>query len=153
VLNEQRTRDRQIAVNGFRGSGGVDRPESEDTPGRKNQDFFANMKAQGWWRLRQRFERTYRAIEKGAEFNRDEIISLSSDLAKLPKLCMELSQPTYSLNSVGKIVIDKAPEGSRSPNLADAVMIRFASVRKIMPISANLLKLASRPSPNLRRPF
>jgi hypothetical protein len=39
---------------------------------------------------------------------------------------MELSQPTYSKNGVGKILINKAPDGTRSPNLADTVMIRFS---------------------------
>jgi phage terminase large subunit len=37
----------------------------------------------------------------------------------------KLTQPTYSINTVGKILIDKAPDGTRSPNLADAVVIAF----------------------------
>ena len=39
---------------------------------------------------------------------------------------IELSQPTYSQNSNGKIVVDKMPDGCRSPNLADSVMIVYA---------------------------
>ena len=35
------------------------------------------------------------------------------------------TQPTYSINTVGKIVIDKAPDSTRSPNRADAVNIAF----------------------------
>jgi hypothetical protein len=46
---------------------------------------------------------------------------------------MELSRPTYSLNGAGKIIIDKAPDGMKSPNLYDAVMIRFAGAKR-MPI-------------------
>ena len=42
------------------------------------------------------------------------------------KLLTELSQPTYKQNDVGKIVINKKPDGMPSPNLADAVMMRFA---------------------------
>ena len=42
------------------------------------------------------------------------------------KMIGELSQPTYKVNQVGKIVVDKSPDGARSPNLADALMIRFA---------------------------
>ncbi|EBZ0800660.1 TerL protein, partial [Salmonella enterica subsp. enterica serovar Abony] len=41
-------------------------------------------------------------------------------------LIIELSQPTYSINGVGKIVVDKQPDGTRSPNLADSAMISYA---------------------------
>ena len=44
---------------------------------------------------------------------------------------IELSQPTYSQNSNGKILVDKKPDGARSPNKADSVMIAFAPIRKI----------------------
>jgi phage terminase large subunit len=39
---------------------------------------------------------------------------------------LELSQVTYSPSSAGKIVIDKTPDGARSPNLADSVLIAFS---------------------------
>jgi hypothetical protein len=42
------------------------------------------------------------------------------------KLVSELSHPTFHINPVGKIVVDKAPDGVRSPNLADALVIRMA---------------------------
>ena len=127
IINESRT-DKQIAVQAFRGSDGVHNPESEDVSGRKNKDYFANCKAQSWWRLRNRFQKTYRAVIQGQDIPKDELISLSSSMPLLHKLCVELSQPTYSLNGVGKILIDKAPDGSKSPNLADAVMIQGAVV-------------------------
>jgi hypothetical protein len=94
-------------------------------PRRKNADFFANLKAQSWWSLRQRFQQTYRAVVEGQSVDPDSIISLSPDLPHLTRLCGELSQPTYSINTTGKIVVDKAPDGMKSPNLADAVMINF----------------------------
>jgi hypothetical protein len=50
-------------------------------------------------------------------------------MADIGALIMELSQPTYSLDTTGKIVVDKAPEGARSPNRADAVMI-FCAPRR-----------------------
>ena len=61
-----------------------------------------------------------------APYDPDELISLNPDMPELSKLVMELSQPTFSLNITGKVVIDKAPEGTRSPNHGDAVMIAFA---------------------------
>jgi phage terminase large subunit len=42
------------------------RPDHRIIPGDsnspKNKDVYANLKAQAWWELRRRFERTYRAI-------------------------------------------------------------------------------------------
>ncbi len=65
-------------------------------------------------------------MTEGATFDPDEIISLSSDLRLLSQLTMELSQPTFIQNSVGKLLIEKTPDGARSPNLADAIMMLFA---------------------------
>ena len=94
--------------------------------GRQNKDFFENAKAQAWWALRIRFQNTYRAVVEGrTDVDLDNIISIAPDLPELVPLTMELSQPTYTPNKVGKIVINKTPEGTKSPNLADAVMIVF----------------------------
>lgn len=132
IINQARqaSRNREVNVEAFRGSAGVFEPEREDVKGRKNEDFFANCKAQSWWALRSRFQRTYRAIQEGVVAAHDDLISLPSGLPSLSKLMVELSQPTYSVNNAGKIVIDKQPDGAKSPNLADAVMIRFAVVRR-----------------------
>lgn len=128
VINERRRENGQshVSVEPFRGSGAVHDPEGELVPKRKNKDFFANYKAQAWWALRVRFNKTYRAVVEGKPFDPDEIISIDSTLANREKLVAELSQPTYSINGAGKILIDKAPDGTRSPNLADAVMIAYA---------------------------
>jgi hypothetical protein len=132
----------EIDVDAFRGSGEVSDPEGlvdrrvkKDKNGRKNKDFFANYKAQSWWELRRRFQETFRAVEasvKGEfyEFDPDEIISLPHDLPQLDKLKIELSQPTYSISTLGKILIDKAPDGTKSPNLADVIMMLFAPKKK-----------------------
>jgi hypothetical protein len=140
VINEQRAENRMppIAAEPFRGSGAVDDPEGEMVQKRKNKDFFANAKAQAWWALRIRFQKTYRAVVEKMEFNPDEIISLSGDLPELLKLTSELSQPTYQVNGVGKIVVDKAPEGTRSPNLADSVMICFQPGLRSLDVWAKL---------------
>ena len=36
---------------------------------RTNKDTFKNFKAQSWWSLRLRFERTYRAVVHGEKFD------------------------------------------------------------------------------------
>jgi phage terminase large subunit len=131
VINETRhaQSQQQITIEAFRGSAGVVNPYREDVKGRKNQDFFANCKAQSWWGLRTRFQNTYRAVREGAAFAPDELISISSSAPSYQQLCMELSQPTYSVNALGKILIDKAPDGTKSPNLADAAMMQFAAAK------------------------
>lgn len=128
VINDKRQEDKQkkIEFSPFRGSGAIVRPEHQMIEGRKNKDFFANAKAQAWWALRQRFLITHRAISEGLIFNPDDIISIPRNLPEREKLIIELSQPTFSQNNAGKILVDKNPDNTSSPNLADAVMICFA---------------------------
>lgn len=128
IINEKRAKQSQkiIDVEAFRGSEGVIDPDKEDVKGRINKDFFANRKAQSWWSLRMRFQKTYRWVVENMPCNPDEIISISSGTKLYLKLVSELSQPTYAINNVGKIVIDKAPDGAVSPNLGDSTMIQFS---------------------------
>lgn len=143
IINEERARAGrgQVRVIAFRGSAGVHRPLAEDERGRKNEDYFANAKAQGWWSLRTRFKKTYRAVVKGsAEYSHDELISIPSHLPLSTQLVMELAQPTFQLNGAGKVVVDKTPEGTRSPNLGDAVMIEYAPTKGPMVISDEVVQ-------------
>ncbi|MFC2997653.1 terminase [Acinetobacter sichuanensis] len=117
----------EVNVDSFRGSGSVYEPDDEMVEGRKNQDFFANLKAQSWWWLRIRFQETFRAID-GREYDPDMLISLDSNALndrELALLTTELSQPTYTKNGTGKILVNKQPDGTASPNRADSVMICF----------------------------
>ncbi len=105
-----------------------DRVIKDDDKSPLNRDFYANLKAQGWWELRGRFYRTWRAITEGAVYDPDTLISLDSTALPvhlLRKLEKELSQPTASKGQKLKLVVDKQPEGTRSPNLADAVMMAY----------------------------
>lgn len=143
IINEKRLENKapQIEVAPFRGSESPFNPDGEDVKGRKNADFFANRKAQGWWALRSRFQKTYRAVVEKKPFEPDEIISIASDMPLRHKLMAELSQPTYSINTVGKILVDKSPDGTPSPNLADGVMYRFAQIEQgAMVISDDAMK-------------
>lgn len=140
-INEDR-RDRQQPmkiVTPWRASGAVAFPTQEipsatprnpldQSKKRTNEDFFANAGVQAWYHLRVLFQRTHRAVADGAPFDADNIISLSSEMPNLAKLVIELSQPQFAkkTTAAGKMLIDKAPEGMKSPNLADAVKIRFA---------------------------
>jgi len=100
-------------------------PDNDESP--LNKDFYQNLKSQAWWQLRLRFERTHRAIEANdpSMYSQGELISLPSDLPLLRTLQKELSQPTMSKGTRMKLVIDKQPEGTKSPNLADAVVMAY----------------------------
>lgn len=94
-----------------------------------NKDHYLNLKAQAWWELRARFWRTHRAVTEGIDYDTEDLISIdSSGVSKenLAQLIKELSQATSSL-SPGKLklMVDKSPEGTRSPNMADAVVMAY----------------------------
>ena len=146
VINASRA-GKQMMFTAFRGSALPDRPEGSDVEGRKNKEMFLNKKAQGWWALRCRFERTYKWVTGGVVCGVDDIISLSRDLPGLQQLVLELSQPTYTTTTSGRILIDKQPEGSKSPNRADAVMTIYAgSSQKPLRIDpAALARMGVRP--------
>lgn len=97
----------------------------DDPESPRNEDFYANLKAQGWWELRTRFYKTYRAVVEGVEYNHDELISLDSSLPLLRQIQKELSQPTSSKGARMKLVVDKKPPGTKSPNIADAIVMAY----------------------------
>lgn len=112
---------------------GVMRPKERVIKGDRdsplNEEFYSNLKAQGWWELRNRFYRTWRAVKEDAEYDPDTLISIDSNLKLLRKLEKELCQVTASRGARLKLVVDKTPEGTNSPNLADAVMMDYWPVQ------------------------
>lgn len=145
TINEKR--ETNIEAIQFRGSGAVLYPTREiptlhndESHGtrkvvRTNEDYFKNRKAQGWFYLRMRFLATFRAVTTGRlPDDMSLLISLSSKLPLLQRLKMELAQPTYVQDPTGKIVINKTPDGTKSPNLADAVMILFSPEEESQPV-------------------
>jgi hypothetical protein len=134
-----------------------DKKRKDDKHSPLNKDFYANLKAQAWWQLRRRFELTFRAIQKlngdpdeqDFTWKADDLISLPSLLPLLRKIEKELSQPTASQGSRMKMVVDKQPPGTRSPNLADAIVMAFwpVKVNRLMVISPELLARSRQPGP------
>lgn len=122
------------------GSAGVVDP-TVIVPGtdRANEDYYANYKAQSWFAMRFRCLATFRAVN-GQPYNPDDILSISSAIPLFNKLVSELSQPQYKQNQAGKMLIDKLPDGARSPNLADAVVIAFAPRHARLKITAEVIQ-------------
>lgn len=100
-----------------------------DKDRKSNKDYFANYKAQSSWAMRLRFQRIYNWYVGGKPQDPDEIILIDPSINNAQRLEAELSQPTYSTNGAGKIVIDKKPNGTKSPNLFDAVVIATSPKR------------------------
>jgi phage terminase large subunit len=103
---------------------------TDDQESPRNKDFYGNLKAQAWWELRNRFYRTWRAITEGAEYNADDLISIDSTIPKLRSLEKELSQATIKRGATLKLVVDKSPPGTRSPNMADAVVMAYWPIQQ-----------------------
>ena len=103
----------------------IERTEEEklDIESPKNKDFYKNLKSQGGWNLRRRFERTYMAITQGKKYDPSYLISIPSDLPNRQELENQLSQPTYNKDLAGKVLINKKPDGSKSPNLYDGAVM------------------------------
>lgn len=93
-----------------------------------NKDFFDNLKAQAWWSIRTRFYKTFKAVTQGVIYPVDELISLDSRMPLLETLCKELAQPTRGQSTRLKMIINKKPEGTKSPNLADSGIQAFFPV-------------------------
>lgn len=110
--------------------GAVVRPFERVIPGDDNsplnRDFYHNFKAQAWWSVRNRFYKTWKARTQGELYEGHELISLSSEIPVLHQLMKELAQPQATRSTASlKWLVDKKPSGTRSPNLADALVMSF----------------------------
>lgn len=142
----------KVNIQGFNAGGAVLYPESEYISGKKNKDMFANIKAQAWWHVRDRFYKTWRCVEARKanpdcilEYKPDELISLSSGIKKMEYLKAELSRPWVDYDGNGKVKVeskkDMKKRGIPSPNMADSLIMAFAPlIRKPMVIDASQLR-------------
>lgn len=124
------------------------RPEREYQPGKTHGDMFANLKAQGWGLLGDRFRNTWQA-RNGLPYDRNNLISLRRGIPLLDKLAAELTQPKReSVNGKMKVESKKdlKKRGIPSHNLADSVVMGFWEGGRAMRISPEALAAAmSRP--------
>jgi phage terminase large subunit len=145
-LNAALIEGRRVNYAKFNAGGAVWRPEAVYSEGTKNKDMFANIKAQAWWMLADRFRNTYNAVRNGQKFSPDELISLASDLPFLDQLIEELATPKRDYDQNGRVKVeskkDLAKRDVASPNLADAAVMAFAPGLEPMVINPNLLKRA-----------
>ena len=125
----------EIPFVGWNAGGKVIDPEyriiPDDEQSALNKDFFKNMKAQAWWSIRTRVYKTWNNIKNGVIYSVDDLISFDSRMALLQQVLEELAQPVSKPDSNLRMIVDKMPDGMKSPNLADGgVMMYF-------PVEAN----------------
>ncbi len=124
-----------INIRGFVGGESPDYPTSKYAGDRQNQDVFANLRAQYYWLLRDRFENTHKAVN-GDYHDPDALISLSSNLKDLKLLKSELCRIQRKRGNFRNTHIqieskvDMKKRGLHSPGLADALVYAFANKEK-----------------------
>lgn len=118
-----------MKVRGYNAGGAVNEPDQVEYGDKTNKELFENSKAQACFKLRTTFLNTHKFMN-GEECDKNNIISLNkiSKTSIFNKFMRELSQPQHKLTKPGRIIIDKKPPGTKSPNLFDALMICEAQI-------------------------
>ena len=132
----------------FKSGGAVVNKEHEYQEKVLNKDYFKNIKAQAWKIVGDRVLKTHNAVTKGADYEEDEIISISSDLDYIENLLTELSTPKKVYDMTKKLMVepkkDLEKRGIPSPNLADAFIMCFVPTEKPKyndPIQSHLITI------------
>lgn len=120
----------RINATGFNAGGAVFKPKAIYEEGKTNGDHFANIKAQAWFMLADRFYKTYRVAVFGDTYPEDELISISPDLPSLEELKFELAAPYRDFDNNMRVKVeskkDMKKRGIKSPNIADALVMCYA---------------------------
>ena len=120
----------QIAHTKFNAGGKIIDPEDDYSDDITNQDMFSNRKAQAWWSVADRLRNTWDAVTNGAEYEQEELISISSDIEDLEALITELSTPKKDYDKLNRVKVESKKDLEdreiRSPDLADAFIMAFA---------------------------
>lgn len=138
-LNEQNKRT--IRYEPFNAGGAVDDPKGVymrfPHVDITNGEHFANIKAQKWDEVAQRFRKTYEYVELGVNHPVDELISLNSETLGpviLKKLQMELAAPRKDTDRMGKFKVESKDDlrerGIKSPNIADAMIMSLVRPKR-----------------------
>lgn len=100
----------------------------EQFDGKNSKEIFINIRAEAAWLLRSRFEKTYKYVTEGAQYEFDEMISIPD----IPELKLQLSQPKFFHTDTGLIRLEKKTELQKrkieSPDYFDSLMMAFYEV-------------------------
>lgn len=123
MLNDLgRQRKIHVTHSKFNAGSAVFRPDAFYKPQTRNKDHFANLKAQAWWLVADRFRNTYNAVHKGETFQPDQLIFIDSTIPHLDRLIDELTIPLRDFDGAGRVKVeskqDLAKRNMPSPNLS-----------------------------------
>lgn len=149
-LNKEHPNNR-VTHDGFNAGGSVLRPDANYGKTKiKNKDFFANIKAQMWWDVADRFLLTHMVVESmksgtpPPKFKIEDLISIDSTIKHLSKLKMELCTPLRDFDNNGRVKVESKKDMKKrevaSPNLGDAFIMAYAPIRRGLNINAGNLR-------------
>lgn len=127
--------DTNVRYEMFKGSMAAEEADAIYAGKLTNRDTFLNRRAQYYFRLRDRFEKTFKAVTKKEYVAPDEMISLSPDIKCLDQLRSEVCRIPQKRNTSGKFQIlsktemMKKPYELPSPNMADSLMMSMFAPR------------------------
>lgn len=95
----------------------------------KSKEKFANLKAELWWRLRTRAERTYQYVVLGIGHPPEDLLSLPPG-TNTELLIAQASGVRYFETETGKIIVESKKQlserGVASPDVAEALVLSFS---------------------------
>lgn len=122
----------------FNAGAGVLNPDDkiDDNPGSPtNLEFYANLKAQTWWDVADRFRHTFNAVKQGLPYDIDRLISIDPACDHLDGLIDELCTPRKDFDNAGRSKVESKKDLAKpnrvggpqpSPNKADAFVMAYA---------------------------
>lgn len=114
-----------------------------------SKEIFKNLRAETWWLLRRRFEKTYEFVNGIAEYPQEELISIPNH----QQLIADLSKPLRKYNDRGLILIESKDDmrrrGVKSPDFADALSYAFSPLTAPSKLEARVAP--ARPASNTAR--
>jgi len=135
---------KRINIDMFKGSEASDHPDEiyqpdnniERSNAKTNRQTFKNKRAQNYWRLRDRFYVTYKAVTTGLYTDPETMISISSTIVLIDQLRTEVCRipKKYNVNGMIQIMSKKDMWDKfkiRSPNLADSLMMTMPGFTRI----------------------
>ena len=89
------------------------------------KDLFVNARAEWWYRMARRFEKTFEHVKGLRKYSDEELISIPND----GELIAELASPKKFYTETGKIKVESKQvmlkRGIKSPDKADALILAF----------------------------
>jgi phage terminase large subunit len=131
-------RGKQIQYEMFNGGAAVEDPTeiyqqagdaNEKTRPKTNKETFVNLRAQKAWQLRDRFYKTWLAVERDKYFDPDELVSIDTQGCNVDDVRAEVCRMPRKMRSdgmiqlVSKVDLKNKPYEMPSPGMFDSMMM------------------------------